>query len=46
MVTLKLTREDLELLMNRMDRIDDPSDTLWGTTIGFGEVNIELGEVL
>jgi hypothetical protein len=44
MMSLKFTREDLELLMDQQDRIDDPDDTLWGTAITFGEVRVELGE--
>ena len=44
MMTLKLSRDDLELLMIRQERIEDPTDTLWGTRITMGNVHIELGE--
>lgn len=45
MISLKLTREDLEFLLGRQDRIDDPDDTLWGTAITMGDVRVELGDL-
>lgn len=43
MITLRLDRDDIELLLERQDQIDDPEDTLEGTVIEIRGVRVELG---